>query len=254
MDATSRTGKEYNEFFEALRAFCTAINYKMPDIEVMLYGRYIPPHLFGKAKEVLETYICNRGDYARPPSLIQMLKKLEIPIPKNLLTDEDIIEQVVSKIGTAIVTWKKEQGDDARSFVGQLGWETIKAIGGWAHLCDSDNFRLRDVNTAAKAAAKILMTKGLKDEPFPKEIPIILNTETPVPKDIRDFSKSLKFPVTMRGDREREVGEILTRDEAQKYMDLGYSFVDINQHQARLKEVNRLRNATAAQKSEENKK
>jgi hypothetical protein len=54
---------------------------------------------------------------------------------KPVLTDDQLAREAVSRIVTAAARFGSYRPEQARDYVGQLGWEVVKRAGGWEAVC-----------------------------------------------------------------------------------------------------------------------
>lgn len=61
------------------------------------------------------------------------IRELIIPTP----SDDTNAREAVSRIQEAVGKFGSWRGDEARPYVGELGWGIVKRMGGWGHLCEN---------------------------------------------------------------------------------------------------------------------
>lgn len=83
---------------------------------------------------VVEAY----QDYRRNP------KNRTFPLPAQIreilapvVSDEAWARELVARIPQAVSRFGYSNGADARAFIGEHGWQVVKAQGGWSYLCEN---------------------------------------------------------------------------------------------------------------------
>ena len=115
-------------------------------------------------------------------------KIISVLSPKT--TDLDNSNEVAQRIFGAVKKFGWSNREDAKTYIGDLGWKVVDMTGGWGQLCETLNDRMIPTLTAQyRDLAKGLMTKaraGQLDRPpeIPKEISIYGNKNLKLMKSI----------------------------------------------------------------------
>lgn len=89
-------------------------------------------------------------------------KNLRFPIPAQIIEivrpvvdDDSLARESVSRIIEAVSKFGYSRGEEACSFVGSAGWETVKRYGGWRSLCEQLGVHI-DVTTFTAQARDLI--------------------------------------------------------------------------------------------------
>jgi len=107
-------------------------------------------------KEAILTYRRNPANvfFPKPGQLIAIIKPVE--------TELDLGRLVAARIIQAVGKFGNYRYEDAKAFIGELGWEVVKMQGGWNKLCAltseelrAEQPRMRDLAQSINKRAKL---------------------------------------------------------------------------------------------------
>lgn len=98
-----------------------------------------------------EKVIKSYADYRRMP------KNKTFPLPANIrelivpnFSDESIGRDISARIIAAIPRYGYNNAVEASSFIGEIGWNIVKHLGGWSYLCENMGLTLNPSAFAAQ--------------------------------------------------------------------------------------------------------
>lgn len=147
---------------------------------------------------VFKAYVQYRRDPKnKTMPLPAQIRDLVSPTPQPEVQGREI----ASRIQAAIKRFGWPNGDAARTFIGEIGWEIVRSYGGWAQLChDQDKYGLGTFQAQIRERAKDLVAHGTA------RINVDVLPEMPGRLQI---SESMDRDDFMRSENERKIQTLL---------------------------------------------
>jgi hypothetical protein len=107
------------------------------------YGRQLTPEVlammlddladlpFEKTMEAMKAYRLNPNNRAFP-----MPAQLRAVVSPSVDVDS-AAREIAARIAGAITKYGWARGEDAHAFIGEAGWNIVRDLGGWSHLCQN---------------------------------------------------------------------------------------------------------------------
>lgn len=124
-------------FVRTLQYLAKECNKELNRTHFRVYGLAIQAVGFEWGIKAVEKYILSRRDrdaMPTPRELLSMALQL-----KDDNEDPSNPEEIASRIVGAVRKFGRVNPEDARKYIGEVGWQIVKSEGGWSVLCESLN-------------------------------------------------------------------------------------------------------------------
>lgn len=123
----------------------------LSDDQVQLYGKYLYEKLtVQELDQAIRLYFDNPQNEFFP----QPISKL-VALIKNPIQDQDMANEVASKLCSALSKYGPDSWERARDYIGELGWLVASKLGGWSYLCQTlTNSEMQIFRAQARDLAK----------------------------------------------------------------------------------------------------
>jgi len=121
-------------FLNRMRALAKLCNFALDTTIISLYELGLQPHGLENASRAIEQIIFSRRDRDPFPSVKSIA---EIIVP-SINDDFEAIESA-ARIVQSVSKYGYSAGNEARRFMGELGWRIVERFGGWRTVCETMN-------------------------------------------------------------------------------------------------------------------
>lgn len=121
-----------DDFVNRLKVLAQICNFNMPPFLLNLYDRELSKYGYEKLCHVAEDFITKRKTRDPFPSIADFKSVFEPPV-----NAEDEAIEASSRIIQAISKFGWCNANDAREFIGELGWRVVERFGGWMRVCET---------------------------------------------------------------------------------------------------------------------
>lgn len=118
------------KFLERLRALAKLCSLELDVVLLELYDKTLATAGYEAAMRAVDRIISTRNARDPFPSIADLMK-----IATGVLDDGDNAQEAAHRILEAVTKMGRYRGDEAREFIGSLGWYVVQRSGGWPSLC-----------------------------------------------------------------------------------------------------------------------
>jgi hypothetical protein len=133
-------------FLTRIKALAKLCNFALDTTIVALYERALQSHGLDNASHAIEQIILNRKDRDPFPSV-----RAIIGIIKPEINEEHEAIEAVARIVQSVSRIGRYRGEEAKEYIGSLGWRVVERFGGWAHVCENLGSNLHESSFIAQA-------------------------------------------------------------------------------------------------------
>lgn len=98
---------------------------------IELYMKILEKYSFKQIMFAITTYAQN------PKSRFMFLAADLIEIIDPQPTDDSLSREIAAKISSAVTKFGWCNSEEAKNYIGEIGWRVIEKRGGWAHICQN---------------------------------------------------------------------------------------------------------------------
>lgn len=143
------------EFHALLNAFAANARVQLTQPMLKVYDLAVGQYGYEKACKALQSLMIEAKSWQMPtPKMI--VDKIESKPPLLAIAND-----VVGKIFEAVSRFGYANPDQAKEYIGPLGWSVIKRFGGWEYFCSTLGHKLELSATRAQMRDGILSTMEL---------------------------------------------------------------------------------------------
>lgn len=142
-------------FIQRLMALAKLCRFELDEVVLGLYDRALAPYGLARVASAIESVIVGRKTRDPFPSVKEIIS---IMVPER--NDENESIEAVNRVKQAVPRFGRYRGDEAKEFIGELGWEVVQKWGGWGHLCENLGASIGETTFTAQARKDALSIQG----------------------------------------------------------------------------------------------
>jgi hypothetical protein len=150
---------EQMQLTKALAILASYYQKQMPDMVLKMYARDLSDLSLAQTLSAIETYRKDPKNRTMPlPAQLRVIVEPSVD-------PDSAAREISGRIVQAVVKHGFYRGQEAREFIGEIGWRVVERNGGWGHICTNLGVSIDESTFKAQARdlAKAQLMYGERD-------------------------------------------------------------------------------------------